>query len=363
MNINQAEKFDTVKARVHEYAADCADAFGMSNGFVFGSDNQVSWADKVEGGLFPAATAYTATLNKWALEQVSDRLDAPARWMLDPKHCPDDLKVDLMNKLAAVREPERLLMRMKGDTLRAVLSDQYSKFDNVDLIDLVGEAISGLGTEAKVCRAEVGDDLKAYIILPQITFAPDPSAKGGSPHGDGGLHPAVYIRNSERGGGAAGLHGASYRQVCSNGMIAWDRSGNNTVVRHRFVSSTSMRFLIADALTSALKMSEELTLQFIAAQEIHIEQPRLRSLIDGWGDKYGLSVEAGTNWLAAVTAEASSYGRRDEPALFDLVNAATYTAQTRSDDERENMERLAADLLYTVSAQHQPRAQANLRER
>lgn len=46
-----------------------------------------------------------------------------------------------------------------------------------------------------------------------------------------------------------------------------------------------------------------------------------------------------------IYSEAASYGRADDIRLFDMVNAATYVAQSRPAFETEMIERMAGDLL------------------
>jgi hypothetical protein len=49
-----------------------------------------------------------------------------------------------------------------------------------------------------------------------------------------------------------------------------------------------------------------------------------------------------------ISGEASSYGRPNNPTLFDTVNAATYTAHSIENvHEREHMEIMAGTLLQS----------------
>ena len=106
-----------------------------------------------------------------------------------------------------------------------------------------------------------------------------------------------------------------------------------------------MSMLVAEGITAALKMSEEATVRFIKSQEVKIPKVNLSNIVNGWTERYGISIDAKDNWLATITSEAASYGRADDIRLFDMVNAATYVAQSRSADETEMIERMAGDLL------------------
>jgi hypothetical protein len=360
MSITIAE----LKSRVDAYAADCFDNLTQQKGLSFGPNHQMNFVGG-EDNLFGKAAGMTGRLTPWAFSQIAGRLDAPGvRWLDDDKHCPDDLRQTIMNQLVGLREDNRLMVRSKGEAVRAVLSDEYTPFDNKDLVGMVEEAVQTLGVAPEVHRTETGDSMRTYILLPQVTFAQDPTkpirtsqggngqlpgtfrqANANSQYGDGGLHPAVYISNSEIGGGSARITGAVYRYVCGNGLI-WGWNTNDIFsIRHRWISMGAMRTLVGEAMGVAFKMSEKAALAFMASQEIHLQPKSLKPMLDDWATKYGIAVDAKENWLAVVTSQAQEYGRAQDPRLFDMINAATYVAQNRGSEEREMMERMAGDLL------------------
>lgn len=339
VTINELQELATA------YASDCVDANAESKSFRFANDNQVAF-ETGEG------FSMVGTLNDWAFKQVCSRLNVPSGWLGNPDVCPENLKVDVLNDLAGIyRDSADYLVRMKGNVIRALLSNQYSIFDNKEFVDLVGEAVSTMGITPSVARYSLDDDMRAYIVFPQVTFAPDPQVitrLPGEPRGnddDGGLHPAIYISNSERGGRSAKVVGAVYRSICTNGMIFGWRDENAFVVRHRFHSKAMMATMVADGIAEGLKMSEEATRRFIASQDKKIPAPNLRHLVDDWAGKYGITVEAKENWLAGITNEAIVNGRHEDVRVFDMVNAATYVAQTRNGSEVEHIERMAGDIL------------------
>ena len=320
------------------YASDCVDANAESKKFQFAAGNQVAF-ETGEG------FSMVGTLNEWAFGQVCSRLNVPAGWLGNPDACPEALKVDVLNDLASVyRDSANYLVRMKGTVIRALLSSQYSIFDNLEFVDLVGEAVSTMGITPSVARYTLDDDMRAYIVFPQVTFATDPQAPARG-HDDGGLHPAIYVSNSERGGRSAKVVGAVFRSICTNGMIFGWREENAFVVRHRFHSKAMMAAMVADGIAEGLKMSEEATRKFIASQDKRVAAPNLRHIVDDWAGKYGISIGAKENWLAAITNEAIVNGRHEDVRVFDMVNAATYVAQAQNGSEIEHMERMAGDIL------------------
>jgi hypothetical protein len=322
-----------------DYSADCVDAKADLNKFVFAEDNRLQF-NTGEYGM-------QGTLNDWAFMQICWRMNVPAGWVGNPQSCPEPLKIQIMNELASVyRDNSNHLIRMKGEVIRAILSSQYSPFDNVQFIDLVAEAVSTMGIEPKVQRYTLDDDLRSYIVFPQVTFAPDPQAQPGQD--DGGLHPALYISNSERGGGSTKVVGAVFRSICTNGMIFGWSEEETFKVQHRFHSQAMMGALVADGITLALKMSEEATVKFIASQDKKVPAVSLGGIVNTWAEKYGITVEAKDNWMAAITTESITNGRLNDVRLFDVINAATYIAQTQEGVMVEKIERMAGEILKSA---------------
>lgn len=334
--------FSEFKTRVVESAEGCSDSYSNIKGLTFGKDKVLQYVTG-QDGLFKVNGLEQKKLNDWAFTQVAGRLNAPPiSWLGKEEMCDDDLRVHILNELVEDREDAKLFMRTRNDTLRAVLSDQYTPFDNTEIIDLVETAVNEMGVDPQVFRPEVGDQLRGYVMFPQITFGEEP--EGNNP-GNGGLHPAVYISNSEIGGGMAKVVGAVYRSTCDNGMIYGWNSENIFAVRHRWIARAGMAEIMKNAMIIAFKLSEEAAKNFIAAQEIHIQKTDMKSIVNEWANKYGISVGAKENWLEAVTTESQVHGRKEDPRLYDVVNAATYIAQRQNTDERESMERMAGDLL------------------
>lgn len=324
-----------LQTEIADYGADCDDLSTTVRSLIFGKQNAIGFAPSLL-----QKYNVSGSLNGWAFNQICNTLNAPAGWLTN--HCPEELKVDILNELALKwRDDKNLFVRFKGEVVRAVLSDKYSVFDHSQLIDLTAEAIQTMGIEPQVYRATVADEMRAYLVFPQITLAPDPTRD------NGGLHPSMYISNSERGGGSARVTGAVYRSICSNGLIMGWKTNETMAVRHLNYSRAEMGLLVAEGITTALKMSEEATRLFIESQEVKIPKANLSSIVSGWTERYGISIDAKDNWLASITSEATSYGRADDIRLFDLVNAATYVSQSRPAEETEMIERMAGEILWT----------------
>lgn len=295
---------------------------------------------------------------KHAFQQLSERLDAPpTRWALNKAG--DSLRADVMNAVIRHRESTSLMLRQDGNTLRAVLSDQYSAFNHTELLDLIAGAIETkmgeVGKEIRVFKGQIGDVMRGYVLLPNVTFARDPRANGQSEHGEGdqlnpgsngGLHPAIYVTNSEIGTGKVRIHGGLYSSVCDNGAIyGWNEKIGLELI-HRHVSRRTIASAVADSLVAAFELSEKMAHRFIYSQMIFLEPTKIEKLADSWAEKYGLTLESTEAWENMIEVEAAQNQRRGAPALFDAVNAVTFSAQNAIPDEAEVMERIGGDLLF-----------------
>lgn len=333
--------------RIKEYAEDCADSYTSSTELRFDTRGNMVYKTR--------ESDYTLSMggvpNDHAYSQLIGRLQAPpAGWLLDDKKCFPELRAKIMNNLAVARAKDGLFIRHKGDTIRGVMSDEYTKFDNVKFIELVQEAVTSNGLQVDVLRPVVGDHLSAYVMIPSITFDHDPRH---NTNGNGGLHPCVYITNNEVGAGAARVTGALYRAYCGNGSISGYKAEETLAVRHRFISQGAMLSLVASGIASGLRMSEQAAKDYVAAQDVHIEPVNLKSIVDKWAARYGLTVSAKDNWLAAVVNESVEMSRKEDPRAIDIFNGATFSAKTISNvQERELVERMAGDYLTEQAASH-----------
>lgn len=344
MNASPSQSLVEFREVVDAHQAKCSDWNIESKASTF----KAPWgleASAEASGLFAGSNVrIDGSLNDHAFNQLQSRLDGPGvRWLGNDAKCPADLRATIMNALIEARDNMRFLLRQKDDAFRAVLSDQYTPFDHHQLVGLVADAVEQMPSEfvnsAKVHRAEVGDELRAWVLFPAITFGPDPRGQ------NGGLHPAIYLRNSEIGTASVRVHGGTFRAFCSNGTIYGWETGEAFRISHRFLSVNTMRLTIADAVVAALKMSEKAAQKFIDAQEVHLVPSKVNDLINEWAGKYGIEIDSKETWSSMVKGESLSLGRANDPRLFDVINGLTFAAQSRGEDERELMERMAGDLL------------------
>ena len=119
------------------------------------------------------------------------------------------------------RDEDRRMLRTLDGQVRAVLSDRYRRLDNFDLAESVLPILQQL-PEVRFESVEL-TETKMYLkcITPRLKYemAPGDVVQAG-----------VVISNSEVGQGTLSVQPLLFRLVCSNGLIAADRSLRKTHV-------------------------------------------------------------------------------------------------------------------------------------
>lgn len=349
MNINQFHD------KIQNWNADLEDAKSSTDSMLLREDWLLDFKagemESVAGSLFAGQEVVVPQMiervevSDRAQSQLAGRLGIPVRWIQDPEKCPPSLREIVFNWKFHYEDSKELLMRMNGGDLRAVLSDQYTPFDHLELVSAVYDAlkINDMLEHVKVVKSHVGDEMSAYLIIPEINFDTGedrPISDGG---GTGGLIPAVYLSNSEVGSGSARIHGGLFRSYCTNGMIFGWQAESSFRITHRFKNKNQIALLANEAIAEAMKLSEKGAHRFMEAQHRKILPARLDSLVNMWGSKYGIGVERAENWLEAVTAQSGA----DQPTYADVINEATHMAnRTESRQVREDLERMAGEMVF-----------------
>ncbi|KKM76456.1 hypothetical protein LCGC14_1379970 [marine sediment metagenome] len=312
-----------------------------------------------EGDLFGKVDGIgeSGVLLDQALYQLGQTVGAPSiKWLRDDVKCPNELKELLLNwKFANWEESEHLLrQRIIGDSnaIRAVLSSQYSVYDNFEFVKAIEDAVNENELPVHVWRPEVGDAMRAYIIVKRIDFDvhsghgrtgenPDATPPMGDGGGNGGLKAAIYIKNSEVGGGKVRITGGLYRSWCSNGMIVGWNTKEEVAVQHRFKSKDHMHVLVNEGIAMAMLMSQNAAVRFLNKRAILLKKTNLSSIVDRWADKYGFMIETRETWNHAVQMQSNI---SEAVSASEVINQLT--AQ-RSDnaDEQELIERCAGDMV------------------
>ena len=330
---------------VEDYASDCTDDSGDTRKMALVGSSELRYMSEQENNLFPGKTLVVEErrqLTRRAFGQLNERLSGPPfQWLSDEERCGVPLRANVFHEVLKDRDGQTVMLRHQGRFIRAILSTEYSTFNHTEFLDMIGGSLSAMGEaggNVTVHNPLVGDEMKAFVLLPRITFGSDPEAGGG-------LHPAIYISNSEVGTGKLRLTGGVFRTVCSNGLImGWAAKGGLQIV-HRHINKQIFASQIAGQLEIALTMSEAATQKFIQSQAILMDNTKLKTLSNRWAAKYGLTLTDASEWELMVRHEAELNGRGENVTLFDVVNGATYLAHSKEPVEAEILQRMAGDLL------------------
>lgn len=270
-------------------------------------------------------------LTDWALGQLTERLQGP-RWKWINEKSPNvEVTRNLLADLIKHRDPADLLLRCREDgQVRGVLSSSFTPYDNAQLVSAIDHALSqnGMTEDVEVWRSQIGDNLRAFVMLPHSI--------GGNGAGPGGLRPGFHINNGETGGSATRLSGGLYRSSCENSLQV--RTAESFRYVHRWhQSETHMALMVNEGIVGALKLSEEAAHKFLDLQAVSLRPSSIKTLMDEWSEKYSITVKAQENWLERVAGYTA----------FDLVNGLTEVARdTESVEVREDLEIAAGDLVY-----------------
>ena len=285
------------------------------------------------------------TLSPWATAQACHRLGIPVPYF---KRCPAPLQDAQFNHWAwrQGEEPDEeegsakpggdepdgsrpWLLRCKGQTVRAVLSDRYAPLDNAELlaylVPLAQERrfeVRGLSLTPESLHLRLVDPRLAREVLP-----------------DDRLMVGLHVANSEVGTRSVTVDALVWRLVCLNGMIRLVRG--KSLLRRRHVSWDRPRF--ADALGSAV--SEALTAgaglidRLSAATREPV--PDVAGVVRAIARQAALTQAVQERVLQALSATPPPQQER----VYGLVQALTFTAQSLPPDARYDLEVTAGRLL------------------
>ena len=277
------------------------------------------------------------------------RIEGPGvRWLKGA--CPPSLEKHVLQRMMAEHGEDTLLLRnhTKGSgAIRAVLSSDYTRFDHLHFLLTIRNVLAQTGKAdgVRVWKGFIGDHMGAFLLFPEQTPFVLQSFEHPANGGDGGLRPAIFIRNSEVGDLAAHITAGVFRLVCSNGLIAWD-GRESLVITHRHRSGSEIAVRVAEHLAGALSLAEEQIEALQRAEEVAIDN--LGAALARWGDRYHLTNEQQTAWHHSTLVEAEAYGRGEGTqtvTLADAVNGLTRASQFEEDPESEIELQIAAGKL------------------
>lgn len=346
-----AMTLDEVRNEIEWRRSLCFDEMVQSRSLEFNGERRLDFTANSSAAALFSGVRGTAYLNDRAFKQVAERFGVPPSWVMDGDDCPPHLRKLVMDWKFGNVDDKKLLLRATtdpdGDILRGVLSDKYQPYDHHDLWSAIEAACATMPAQPWVLpRGPIGDDMRGYLVLDNVQFdatTPVRTRLGSSTNdggGSGGLQPAVYFSNNEVGGGRVRISAGLFRSYCSNGMIYGWKEQSALSITHLWSQKNHIALAVHEAIANALNLSEEAAVKMVAAMDVRVEPTKLEGIFDKWADKYGITVASKDAWKAMVSAE---------PSVFDMVNAATVLSQKQEPEECESFERMAGDMLATMT--------------
>lgn len=290
--------------------------------------------------------------NQNAQNQLGVRLHFPASWVFstDPEDITPDLRSAIVNAKfeGDLTRSDPMLWRTRdgGQTLRAVLTTKYSRYDHFDLWSAFTDALakSGLNDLSPVVfRPHIDDHMTAYVIFPTVRAnTNDADSYDTGRRDDGGLHPALYISNGEDGTASTRVSGGLYRSACENGCIMGWNAEASIRIRHLHKTNAEMAYAVNVALVEAMKSSQLGIENYVKACTEQIQTEMLPNMIAHWKTLYQVSEDVTDAWKNDMTNAASLRPL----TLADAVNSLTLVAGTIEQvKQRENAEIMAGEIL------------------
>jgi hypothetical protein len=226
------------------------------------------------------------------------------------------------------QKTEQWLLRAKGETLRAVLSDRYTPLDNRMLLDSLFRT---LPSNLEVQWLSLDDEsFHLRIVDPKL---------GRDVFPDDRLTAGIHIANSEVGRRSVTVDALVYRMVCSNGLIKLVKGKSLLQQRHVAVSQPHFVALLRQGMAQALSTANAFLSQMERATALPLGdvEAEMKSLMQ----HYHLS----QGFVEQVKASLQRERSDQQQTVFGLTNALTAAAQSLDAEARYGVECLAGRIL------------------
>ena len=241
-------------------------------------------------------------------------------------------KTHRSGKAERSQRAERWLLRARGETLRGVLTERYTRLDHLELYEALSPALS---SEYQVDWFALTDEsfhLRLHDNRVYRDALPNDRLMAG-----------VHIANSEVGKRAVTVDALVYRLVCTNGLIR--KVGGASLLHQRHIALSRPEFLssvqqaVQDAFAYSAAYLEQLAAS-VAYPITNIESALHKIALD-----WGLTQATEEAVKEAIQLEKPS----QHETLYGLINGLTSVARSMGPDERYALEANAGHLLETYS--------------
>jgi len=276
--------------------------------------------------LLEADGAGPFSLSEWAECQLCARLGIPVKYF---RNCPGKLKKMQVEYLIKhrIEKGKRWRLRLKGNTVRGLVSGSYQPFDN-SKVAAVWENIGQY------------DRFKYQSLLDDTSFFLRAIVPNGEDKNDklGGLLTGFYVRNSEVGRSGISAGPIVYRLVCSNGLVVAQERKALLYKRHIWIDKAAIAEMLNYAVSGAIALSRKTTEAMAEARRTPINIDALVQKLDELELEEQLRQQA-----------LDSFISDGDHNVFGMVNALTSTARGLPPHERYELERSAGKILAGVA--------------
>jgi len=261
------------------------------------------------------------TLQEHALQQLCTRVGVPFVYL---KKCPPALQeLNVAWFMQNAEEEKDVMLRIvRENRVRAIMSDRYAPFDDMELFRILAEFMDG--TENVVLESFEEKSSHVSITWPTNKMELQP--------GDV-VEQGIHVANSEVGLRSVTIIGFIYRLKCKNGLVSKEKKGGFRHIGDPERIRSNIRQVVDDVKNDTGRLVEKFKMSIIK----QIEQPM--ELIDRLAEENGLTQEEYQSILNSFLSQPSKN-------LFGIVNAVSNSAQSIPDvDRRIEMEAIAGGVL------------------
>lgn len=254
-------------------------------------------------------------LQPWALSQLGAKLGIPGNYLAK---CAPDIRAQNVNHWLG-KESGKLLLRMDGNEVRAVLSTRYQSVSNEDLALSLAQTLP----EDTPVRFELTETHFELQIIGESGMQVDL------------LHRGLHVTNSEVGAASVSLSALIYRTVCLNGLIMG--RGSYTFAR-RHIGQVDLNNVVHGEVSRLLDASGEAAGQFQGL--LGVKMPDQWKALERVVERYELTKDQGQAMVNALNQEPGE-------TLFHTVNAVTRAGNDEglSLDHRRELQEVGGRLL------------------
>ena len=242
-------------------------------------------------------------------------------------------KVNIVNFLDGMRkhfnQENKYRWRTSGDTMRAVLTEDYAPIDNVWYINMLKEALPG--GRVSHWRGDADDIYGNILMLDSIIEGND---------GDyGGM---ISVGNSEIGIRRFEQYPSVFRAICMNGCI-WDQNKGEVVSKvHRGkIDLVDLKGRLFDNINKQIPLIPALVERFMDLRKLELpKDEKLVYVIATIGLDSGFSGKE----IVKVAEQFAQYEKGDRN-VFGIVNAITRAGQLYDNQTWVKYDRLAGQFM------------------